>query len=112
MLRDLATNFEDEDQVQFPLRQLIVNTHSPTFVSQTEVRDALLFAHMVTLIRPPAEEIPPQYITCIVPVIRADAQVLSDLGVSQKAEAYALDQIKDYLNSDSLDDALHNIIAG
>jgi len=112
VLRDLATNFQDEDQAQFPLRQLIVSTHSPTFVSQTEVRDALLFAYVVTLIRPPREEIPPQYITRIIPVIRPDTQALSDFGVSQEAEAYTLDQIKDYLNSDSLDDAVQHIVAG
>jgi hypothetical protein len=107
VLRDLATNFQDEDQVQFPLRQLLVNTHSPTFISQAEVRDALLFAYMVTLMRPPEKEISPQYVTRIVPVIRPDAQALSDLGVSQEEEAYTLDQIKDYLNSDSLNDAIH-----
>jgi predicted ATPase len=110
VLRDLATNFQDESQVDLPLRQLLANTHSPTFVSQTEVRDALLFAYMVTRIRPPEKGIPPQRVTRIVPVIKADARLLSDLGISQEEEVYTLDQIKDYLNSDSLEDALHDIV--
>jgi hypothetical protein len=65
---------------------------------------------MVTRIRPPKEGIPPQRVTRIVPVIKADAQVLSDLGISQEEEFYTLDQIKDYLNSDSLEDALQDIV--
>jgi predicted ATPase len=112
VLRDLATNFQDQDQIGLPLRQLLVNTHSPTFISQTEIRDALLFAYMVTLMRPPEKGIPPQRVTRIVPVIKPDAQLLSDLGVSQEEEAYTLDQIKDYLNSDALNDAVHNILPG
>jgi predicted ATPase len=112
VLRDLATNFQDEDQVQFPLRQLLVNTHSPTFISQTEVRDALLFAYMVTRIRPPEKEIPPQRVTCIVPVIKSDVRSLIELGVSKAENVYTLDQIKEYLNSDSLNDAVHHIVAG
>ena len=111
VLRDLATNFQDEDQVNLPLRQLIVNTHSPAFISQTEIRNALLFAYMVTRMRPPEKEIPPQRVTRIVPVIKSDAQLLSDLEVSEEEKTYTLDQIKDYLNSDSLNDAVHNIIS-
>ena len=107
----MATNFQDEDQVNLPLRQLLVNTHSPTFISQTEIRDALLFAYVVTRMRPPEKEIPPQRVTRIVPVIKSDTQSLSDLAVSEEEKTYTLDQIKDYLNSDSLDAAVHNIIS-
>jgi len=109
VLRDLATNFQNEDQVDLPLRQLLVNTHSPAFISQTEIRDSLLFAYIVTRMRPPEEEIPPQRVTRIVPVIKYDTQSLSDLGVSKEEETYTLDQIKDYLNSDLLNDAVHKL---
>ena len=95
-----------------PLRQLLVNTHSPTFISQTEIRDALLFAFMVTRIRPPKQAIPPQRVTCIVPVITSDTQSLTELGVSKEEKTYTLNEIKNYLNSDSLDAAVHNIISG
>jgi hypothetical protein len=112
VLRDLATNFQEEDQRNLPLRQLIVNTHSPTFISRAEIRDALLFAYVVTRVRPPEKEIPPQRVNRIVPVIRSDTQSLSELGISEEEETYTLDQIKDYLNSDLLNDAIHNIISG
>lgn len=112
VLRDLATNFQNENQVDLPLRQLLVNTHSPTFISQTEVRDALLFAFMVTRIRPPEQAIPPMRVTCIVPVITSDTQSLAELGVSEQEKTYTLNEIKDYLNSDALNDAVHNIIPG
>ena len=59
--------------------------------------------------RPPEEEIPPQRVTRIVPVIKYDTQSLSDLGVSKEEETYTLDQIKDYLNSDLLNDAVHKL---
>ena len=86
ILRDLATNFQDQDQIGLPLRQLLVNTHSPTFVSQMEIRDALLFAYMVTRMSPPEKEIPPRRVTRVVPVIKSDAQLLTDLGVSKEEE--------------------------
>lgn len=111
ILRDLATNFQDEDQVNLPLRQLLVNTHSPTFISQTEIRDALLFAYMVTRVSPVEKGIPPQRVTRIVPVIKTHTQLALDLGISPEDETYTLDQIKNYLNSDSLDQARH-LIAG
>ena len=111
ILRDLATNFQDEDQVNLPLRQLLVNTHSPTFISQTEIRDALLFAYMVTRVSPAEKEMPPQRVTRIVPVIKTHAQLALDLGISPEDETYTLDQIKNYLNSDSLNQARH-LIAG
>ena len=66
---------------------------------------------MVTRIRPSEKEIPPQRVTRIVPVIKPDAQLLLDLGVSKEEEAYTLAQIKNYLNSDSLNQARH-LIAG
>jgi predicted ATPase len=52
LLRDLVTDFKDQEQHNLPLRQLLVNTHSPVFAGQPEVSDCLLFAQMVQRVQP------------------------------------------------------------
>jgi hypothetical protein len=66
---------------------------------------------MVTRVSPAEKETPPQRVTRIVPVIKSHTQLSLDLGISPEEETYTLDQIKNYLNSDSLDQARH-LIAG
>jgi hypothetical protein len=111
LLRELATDFRDEDQVNFPLRQLLVNTHSPTFISQTDIRGALLFAYMVTRVGSYEKDIPSQRVTRVVQVVRPFAQLQLDLGISKEEEFYTVEQIKNYLDSDALDEA-RDLIAG
>ncbi len=69
ILKDLATDFQDSEQCDFPLRQLLVNTHSPAFVSQPEVRHHLLFAQLVPRVDPQKGK---QRVTRIVPVNELD----------------------------------------
>ena len=108
LLRELTTDFHDEHQIDIPLRQLLVNTHSPVFISQPEVREALLFAYMVTRIVPHEKEIPPQRVTRIVQVIKPYTQLrFNDTTISKEEENYTIDQIKKYLDSDSLEETLH-----
>lgn len=52
LLRDLTTDFSDPAQSDEPLRQLLVNTHSPVLVSQPGVLPGLLFAYMATRVQP------------------------------------------------------------
>ncbi len=108
LLRELATDFHDESQKDLPLRQLLVNTHSPVFISQTEIRDALLFAYMVTRVGPQAKGIPPYRVTRISQVAKPHPQLKPDFGLSKEEEIYTVDQIKNYLNSDVLQDAYSN----
>jgi predicted ATPase len=108
LLRELATDFHDESQKDLPLRQLLVNTHSPVFISQTEIRDALLFAYMVTRVGPQAKGIPPYRVTRIAQVAKPHPQLKPDFGLSKEEEIYTVDQIKNYLNSDVLQDAYSN----
>ena len=107
LLRELTTNFRDEDQSTLPLRQLLVNTHSPVFISQTEVRDALLFAYMVTRVGPQGKGISPHRVTRIVQVAKPHPQLKFDFGlaISKEEQNYTVDQIKHYLNSDTLNEA-------
>ncbi len=37
LLRKIATDFDDPEQVDEPLRQVLITTHSPSFISQPEV---------------------------------------------------------------------------
>lgn len=113
LLRDLATDFQDESQVDRPLRQLLVNTHSPAFISQPDVREALLFAYMVTRVEPHDREMPPQRITRIVQVVKPNTQLkLQFPGISKEEESYTLNQIKKYLDSDYLDEARDVLVEG
>lgn len=52
LLRQLATDFKKPEDQKRPLRQMLVNTHSPSFISQPDIRDTLLFAFTATLIDP------------------------------------------------------------
>ncbi len=112
LLRALATDFHDENQAQLPLRQLLVNTHSPTFISQEDVRDALLFAYMATRVGPQDNGIPPHRVTRIVKVAKPNMQLRLDLSISKEEENYTLEQIRNYLNSDVLDEARNILNAG
>ncbi len=109
LLRELTTDFHDEQQANTPLRQLLVNTHSPVFISQPDVRDALLFAYMVTRVVPHEKETPPQRVTRIVQIAHHPSMqaALKDIDVSKEEESYTIDHIKRYLNSDSLEETLH-----
>ncbi len=103
LLRGLATDFLDPEQTDLPLRQLLVNTHSPVLISQPEIVDSLLFAYMVTRVKGDQGG-PSLRVSRIVPVrsYRQTDQSESDQG----EESYNLDQIRDYLNSTDVDEAL------
>lgn len=67
LLRELTTDFSDPEQVNLPLRQLLVNTHSPVFAAQPAVRDVLMFAEMVQRVEP-QQDTPSARVTRITPV--------------------------------------------
>src|SRR5712692_5830534 len=105
LLREMATDFNDSEQVNEPLRQVIITTHSPAFISQPEVIDSLLLAIMPTHVQ--GKHGASIRVTRMVPVIMADTQ--SSLGTDDNrdkaVEAYTIDQVKKYLDSDALDEA-------
>ena len=105
LLRKMATDFNDPEQVNEPLRQVLVTTHSPALISQPGVVDSLLFAYIVTQITP---DQPTLDVTRMVPVI---AQSVSSNHVGEidmdKAEAsYTLDEVKKYLDNEAMHEAL------
>ncbi len=111
ILRDLATDFSQPYSGQ-PLQQLLVNTHSPVFVSQSEileVLDGLLFAYVVRRVEPD-QTARPLRITRITPV-RTDTVLENSASNNLQAEAYTLEQVKHYLTTTNIDQAL-TILAG
>lgn len=108
MLQDFATDFSDPDQAQEPLRQLLINTHSPVFASQPDVVHRLLFAHMVKRVTPGASHDPAR-ITHIVPVCKPDTQKARQQGVSEQEMIFTLDEVLRYLNSADVSDAIDSI---
>ncbi len=105
LLRKMATDFSDPEQVDEPLRQVLITTHSPTFISQPEVINALLFAYTVTQIEPQKYGL---QITQMVPVVTSNTQEkLND--IDEAEESYTLHQVERYLDSGYLDEARKNL---
>ncbi len=94
LLCELATDFSNA-QGEEPLRQLLVNTHSPLLVSQPEVIKNLLLAYTATSIEPKENKIPIR-ITRIA-AVRADSQL--QMNLEEKEASYILAQVVEYLNS-------------
>lgn len=103
VLQNLATDFSDPEQVHLPLRQLLVNTHSPVLVSHRGVMPNLLFAYMSTRVQP-GEETRPMRVTRIVPVgPRMQAEM--NLGIESKERRYTIAQVLEYLDTVDLGEA-------
>ncbi len=88
VLSELATDFSAKEQ---PLRQLLINTHSPVLASQPKIWPNLLFADMVTRLQPQQHQ--QMRVTRIVPV-KPPHQLNLEL-----EEEYTLDQVIKYLNT-------------
>jgi predicted ATPase len=104
LLRKMATDFDDPEQVDEPLRQVSITTHSPTFISQPEVIDNLIFAFTVTRVEPRQYSME---ITCMIPVVTPDTQPQLSMNRNrdETMEVYTLDQVIKYLDSEGLDAA-------
>lgn len=107
LLRELATDFSDPNQSDEPLRQLLINTHSPVLAKQPEVLPGLLFAYMTTRVQP-GQAAQPIRVTRIVPV-EAAKQLKLDLGIDDQEEAYTVGQVIEYLNTTDFGEALASL---
>lgn len=90
LLRNLATDFANEAETEWPLRQLLVNTHSPLLMAQLDDTE-LLFAYMPTRIDPAGDGTTTQ-VTCIVPVRR---ELLPD----SRERFFTRQQVHEYMHS-------------
>lgn len=107
LLRSMATNFDDPEQVDKPLRQVLITTHSPVLISLPEIMDSLIFAFKVAHIEPGKS---PLHITRMAPVLTYDTVSEKELDVAAE-EAYTINQVRKYLDSGYLDKA-HSRFAG
>ncbi len=105
LLREMATDFNDSEQANEPLRQVLVTTHSPAFISQPQVVNFLLFAYTATQIAP---DQPTMDITRMVPVITEEEQLpsLEETGIDKAEASYTLDEVRKYLDSEAMHEAL------
>jgi predicted ATPase len=110
LLQDMATDFNDTEQANEPLRQLLINTHSPSFISQANIMPSLLFAHLATHIQP-GQHIPPMRMTRIVPV-NPDRQLKLELGIDEPEYVYTLGQVMNYLNNAEVEEARSTLQEG
>ncbi|MEO8972451.1 MAG: AAA family ATPase [Ktedonobacteraceae bacterium] len=108
MLRRVATDFSDPEQVNEPLNQMLVTTHSPTFISLPDVIDKLLFANSVTLVEPGEYTI---QITQMRPVVtsNSEAQLDPNTDTDETMDVYTIDQVIKYLDSQYLNEAHEQI---
>ncbi len=106
LLRGLTTDFNDPEQAEEPLRQVLVTTHSPTFISQPDVIDALLLTYTMTHVEPSTTGIPPMRFTHAAPVLVDSA---AKKNVDKWAVGYTIDQVKELLTRNHLDEALERL---
>ena len=101
----MATDFNDPQQVAEPLKQIVITTHSPTFISQPGVIDTLLLAMMPT--RVGDEENPSVRVTRMIPVItpKTISQYELEATRDKAVEVYTIDTVKEYLDSHNLNNA-------
>ena len=89
-----------------PLRQVIVTTHSPLFISQPEVIDHLLLATTPTIVAP-QEKQPLLQVTRMDPVITPEALATMNLDPDEDlaGKHYTIDIVRQYLDGDTLQQA-------
>ncbi len=111
LLRQMATDLSNPDQVTLPLCQVLVTTHSPLFISQPDVIDALLLAIVPTRIRGTAS---PAQVTIMFPAITSEVlSHLEDVSRDDKAlGAYTANMLRNYLDSELLEEAREQLTKG
>jgi predicted ATPase len=109
ILREMATDFHDLRQVNESLRQVLITTHSPIFISQPEVIDALLL--VITPRRVKYHNIPSVRLTQMVPVLtqKNHFQLSRDPEQERAVDIYTIDMVRKYLESGFIDEALHQL---
>lgn len=105
VLRTMATDFNDPKQTDEPLRQVLVTTHSPSFVSLPDAIDSLLVAFTPTHIE--GENATTFRVTRMMPVATTNAlsRITDEINGDKAVAFYSIDQVRKYLDTESLDEA-------
>jgi predicted ATPase len=107
LLRELATNFENEEEQDIPLRQIIINTHSPVLVGNLfknhELDCKILYATLFSKVDPHKKQA--LTFTKMIPVITSlAAQSSFDFeDITEQEQKITLSEVKKYLESKSFD---------
>jgi predicted ATPase len=111
LLRQMAPDLSDPGQVDRPLCQVLVSTHSPLFISQPDVINALLLAFVPSRIQKGSS---PMRVTRMAPVITSEAlSHLQEVSRDDKAVgAYTSNTVKKYLDSELLEEARERLEQG
>lgn len=99
LLRKMATDFNAPEQIDQPLRQVLITTHSPALIGLPEVIDSLIFALKVARVEPGQGAL---QVTRMVPVLPHNAQHDTDGERDIAVETYTIDQVRKYLSCDSV----------
>ncbi len=100
LLSSLATKLREEEESSFPLRQVLVNTHSPVMVGElfksgSNLHTTVFFAQLVSRIDPTSKS-KSQY-TKITPVVYGEPEL--DFHLSQAEEKIGHTEVIKYLNT-------------
>jgi predicted ATPase len=107
LLRAMATDLRDPEQVNGPLRQVLITTHSALFISQPEILDSLLLTITPTYNLGKGKKPQSMRITRIIPVLMPDTPRSSEADTKDAiaTEAYTIDMVREYLDGQTLDQA-------
>jgi len=113
LLKELVTDISDSQQLEEPLTQILVTTHSPTSIAQPDLIDSILFVYMVTRISPLSTGVPPIRITQAVPVLLSSEVRENglDKAIDKQDASYTIDQVTTLLTNTQLDKALDRLNA-
>ncbi len=105
LLRGMVTDFNDLEQTDEPLRQVLVTTHSPSFVSLPDVIDSLLVAFTPTHIE--GKSATALRVTRMMPVATPTtlSRIKADINGDNAVAFYSIDQVRKYLDSETLEEA-------
>ena len=104
LLKEITTDFTQDEAKYLPLRQVITNTHSPKFVGEIfkhNIQARVLFASMINSIVPDRRE--KIRVTKMLPVIHKEAnnqmQLFERVNITPQEKAITLNEVNTYLQS-------------
>jgi predicted ATPase len=109
LLREMATDFKGLERVNEPLRQVLITTHSPAFISQNDVLDSLLLTIIPTRVQ--GKNAPSIRVTRMIPVITSltEPQAKEEEGLDKAVEFYSIDMVKKYLDKNTIEEAQNRL---
>lgn len=105
LLREMATDLNDPEQVDEPLRQVLITTHSSLFISQPHIIDSLLLAITTSRIQDKGQ--PVLHVTRMEPVITPNtlSQIVNNTSNDIALISYTINTVKRYLGSSEFEEA-------